>query len=71
VSDGYTPIKGRCIWWRERAVEEDAYETRLKEEQKRVNCSCFVEGKGWVVPRCEVPADCPESRHCRYYIRHT
>lgn len=71
MSDGFTPIKGKCTWWRERPVDEDVFETRLKEEEKRVSCSCFVEGKGWVFPRCEVPKDCPDNRHCRYYIRHS
>lgn len=71
MADGYSPIKGKCTWWREMPVDDDVYDTRVKDDQKRISCSCFVEGKGWVVPRAELPSDCPESRHCRYYIKHT
>ncbi len=71
MSDGFTPIKGKCQWWREAAVEDDVFDSRLPDERKRVDCSCFVEGRGWVFERCEVPRDCPQSRHCRYYIKHT
>jgi len=70
VADYYLPIKGKCTWWRELPVDDDAYDVRLKEEQKRVSCSCFVEGKMWTYVRAELPSDCPDSRHCRYYIKH-
>lgn len=70
VSDAYTPIKGKCTWWRERPVDEDVYDVMLSEEQKRIACTCFIEGRGWTLQRGEVPSDCPENRHCRYYIRH-
>lgn len=70
MSDGYTPVKGKCTWWREAAVDEDIYDVRLKEHEKRVYCSCFVEGRGWTFTRADVPADCPENRHCRYYIKY-
>lgn len=69
MSDGFTPIKGKCTWWREMPSEEDLWDVSLKEHEKRVDCSCFVEGKGWTVTRGEVPADCPEALHCRYYIK--
>ncbi len=71
MSGAYSPIRGKCTWWRERAVDEDIYEVRLKDHQRRVTCSCFVEGHVWTHERGELPADCPEARHCRYYIRHT
>jgi hypothetical protein len=71
MGDGYTPVKGKCTWWREMAVDDDLFDTRLKEGRRRVSCSCFVEGKGWTVTRDELPADCPDARHCRYYIKHT
>lgn len=70
MSEGYTPIRGKCTWWRERAVEEDRYERRIKEEDKRFACSCFLEGEGWTYRQAEVPEDCPRSLHCRYWIRH-
>lgn len=71
MSDAYTPIKGKCTWWREKPVDDDIYDSRVAADDKRVNCSCFVEGKGWQMTRGEVPQDCPESRHCRYYIKHS
>lgn len=71
MTDAYAPIKGKCTWWRERPVEDDIYDTRLKDEERRIACSCFVEGKGWTFETAEVPSDCPDSRHCRYYIKHT
>lgn len=70
MSDGYTPIRGKCTWWRERPVEEDKYERRIKEEDRRVTCSCFLEGQVWTYRQAEVPVDCPFSLHCRYWIRH-
>lgn len=71
MSDGYSPLKGKCIWWRERLVDEDRYDPRLKDEERRLQCSCFVEGKGWTLTRAELPLDCPDAKHCRYYIRHS
>ncbi|TLM99236.1 MAG: hypothetical protein FDZ75_00560 [Actinobacteria bacterium] len=67
--EGYAPIKGKCTWWREMPNEEDRWDVRLKEHERRVYCSCFVEGKGWTVTRADVPSDCPDARHCRYYIK--
>lgn len=69
--DPYAPIKGKCRWWREFPNDEDTHDPRLKEGQKRVYCSCFVEGKGWTVTKDEVPSDCPEARACRYYIKNS
>jgi len=70
MSDSFSPLRGKCIWWREVAVEEDTYDIRLREDQRRVYCSCFVEGRGWTHTRGDVPTNCPENLHCRYYIRH-
>lgn len=70
MEDGYSPIKGKCTWWREKAVDEDIWDTHLKEHEKRVTCSCFVEGQYWTFTRVDVPADCPDHNHCRYYIKH-
>lgn len=71
VSDGFTPISGKCTWWRERAVEEDVWSPRLRAEEKRVNCSCFLEGYVWTVQRQEIASECPRNRMCKYYIRHS
>lgn len=70
MSDAFTPVKNKCTWWRESPVEEDKYDVRLKPGERRVYCSCFVEGKAWTHPADEVPSDCPEARHCRYYIKY-
>lgn len=71
MNDGYSPIKGKCTWWRERPVDEDIWDMSIAEDRKRITCSCFVEGQYWVHPRGELPADCPQARTCRYYIKHT
>lgn len=71
MSDAYTPIRGKCTWWREQPSEDDRWDMRIKDDMKRVHCTCFVEGKGWTFVKCEVPSDCPDGRHCRYYIRHS
>lgn len=67
--DAYTPIKGKCTWWREIPDYEDAYSIRVSESDKRVNCQCFVEGHYWTYTRKEVPQDCALARTCRYYIK--
>ena len=69
--DAYTPIKGKCTWWRECLKEDDRYDIMIKDADKRIDCSCFVEGFVWQFPKSEVPADCPKNRSCRYYIRHS
>ncbi|MBI5231141.1 MAG: hypothetical protein HY876_03135 [Coriobacteriales bacterium] len=71
MSSIWEPIKGKCMWWREIPNEDDRYDGRLKPEDRRVSCECFVEGRGWVYPTIEVPKDCPEARRCRYYIKAT
>ena len=67
--DAFSPIKDKCTWWRESLLEEDSHNPRLAHEDVRVRCTCFVEGYYWLHRRADVPADCPEARHCRYYIR--
>ena len=68
-SDGFAPVRGKCSYWREAANEDDRWETRIKREDKRVECSCFVEGTMWSVTESAVPSDCPERLHCRYYVK--
>ncbi len=68
--DAYTPVKGKCMWWRETLDEEERHDTRVKREDVKVLCTCFVEGHFWTYRQAEMPADCPQCRHCRYYIRH-
>jgi hypothetical protein len=69
--DAYAPIKGKCIWWRERPDDDDLWDGRIAAGDKRVDCSCFVEGMGWTFRHADVPVDCPENRRCRYFIRHS
>lgn len=69
MGDAFSPIKGKCMWWREQDVDEDIHDIRLTDPERRVRCWCFVEGKVWVEQSKVVPADCPDARHCRYYIK--
>ena len=68
--DAFTPIKGKCTWWREVNSAEDEHNIMVKEADRRVTCTCFVEGYYWPHTRGDVPSDCPHARSCRYYIRH-
>lgn len=70
MSDGYAPIKGKCTYWRELASEDDRWDTSVKPADRRIVCSCFVEGKAWYYTASTAPADCPDRLHCRYYIKH-
>jgi hypothetical protein len=67
-NDSYSPIRGKCVWWREVPHADDTFDSRLKDSEKRVECSCFVEGFGWVFETKDVPAECPNHRACRYYV---
>lgn len=69
MSDGFTPIKGKCTWWREKMREDDRWDIMLKDPERRVECTCFVEGEAWTYPAKDVPSDCPLRLHCRYYIK--
>lgn len=66
----YTPVKGKCTWWRESLHDDDEFTVSIAPPDKRVQCMCMVEGLGWIHKASEVPADCPESRRCRYYIKY-
>jgi hypothetical protein len=70
VTDGYSPIRGKCNYWRERPHEDDRWDMTVKAPDKRIECSCFVEGKVWYATASTIPPDCPERFHCRYYIKH-
>ena len=69
TSGGFSPVKGKCTWWRETPHIDDAHDMSVKRPAKRVVCTCTVEGQMWTFVQAEVPADCPESRRCRYYIK--
>jgi hypothetical protein len=66
--DGFTPIRGKCFYWREKLNEEDRFDRRLKSNEWRVDCTCFVEGTRWCYTVDTVPSNCPLYLHCRYYI---
>jgi hypothetical protein len=67
--DAYSPIKGKCQFWREQPDEDDAYTLSVKPEDKRIRCTCWVDGDLWVFKAAEVPSDCPKRMQCRYYIK--
>jgi hypothetical protein len=69
MSDGYAPIRKKCTYWREHLNEDDRWDMRLAKADRRIECSCFVEGRTWPATMSTIPADCPERRHCRYYIK--
>ena len=69
MSGWYTPVKGKCTWWRESLHDDDAHDMMVKKPDQRVQCMCMVEGKSWTFTNADIPLDCPESRHCRYYIK--
>ena len=64
----FSPIRGKCFYWREQPHYDDQYDPRVKQGQHRIVCSCFVEGDTWTYPEDDVPSDCPQKMHCRYYI---
>ncbi len=67
--DPYSPLKGKCRFWREVANEEDRYDPSVPPEGRRITCSCWVEGDVWNVTNATLPDDCPMRFHCRYYIK--
>ena len=69
--DAYAPVKGKCTYWREALNVEDEFDVTVKRPDKRVECSCFVEGHRWSHTVSTIPADCPKKLQCRYYIRAT
>lgn len=66
--DEFSPIQGKCFYWREQLDDEDRYDTSVKKEDRRVECTCFVEGTRWPYTVDTVPDDCPDKWRCRYYI---
>jgi hypothetical protein len=71
MSGWYTPVKGKCTWWRESLHDDDAHDLSVKLPEKRVQCMCMIEGEAWTFTHEEVPKDCPEFRRCRYYIKNS
>jgi hypothetical protein len=69
LTDSFSPIRGKCVWWREVPNSEDLFDPSVKAAQKRVDCSCFVEGYRWTFTTAEVPIECPSYRVCRYYTK--
>ena len=67
--DANSPIRGKCVWWRETPNAEDRYDFDLKAPDKRTDCSCFVEGFMWTFKVSEVPNECPSSTSCRYFVK--
>ena len=65
---GFAPIRGKCHYWREALDDDDRYDSRMKQPDWRVHCSCFVLGDRWTFTVETVPSDCPQRMHCRYYI---
>jgi hypothetical protein len=56
--DGFSPVKGKCFYWREQLSDDWG-----------VRCTCFVEGDFWEFTVDTVPGDCPRRLHCRYYTK--
>lgn len=67
--DAYSPVKGKCQFWRQVPNEEDRWDPTLAGGERRVLCVCWVEGDAWFVTNDTIPDDCPNRFHCRYYIR--
>lgn len=68
MSSEFSPIRGKCFYWREALHGDDQFDSRIKKGDRRVQASCFVEGTQWTFTESTVPADCPDKLHCRYYI---
>jgi hypothetical protein len=67
--DNYSPVRGKCVWWREVPNSEDRHNANVKPAEKRTECSCFVEGYRWTFVLAEIPLECPRSRECRYFVK--
>ncbi|MDI6900603.1 MAG: hypothetical protein QMC79_02785 [Anaerosomatales bacterium] len=67
--DPYAPVKGKCTFWREQPNEDDRWDTSVKPLDRRVTCTCFIEGDVWLVTVGTIPPDCPKRYKCRYYVR--
>lgn len=65
----FSPVSGKCVYWRERLDEEERWDWRTKPGDMRVRCTCFIDGYVWDATGDTVAADCPRRDHCRYYIK--
>jgi hypothetical protein len=67
--DGQTQVVGKCHYWRECMNEDDRWDADIKYAAKRVRSTCFIEGTQWDSTTADLPADCPDSLTCRYYVK--
>jgi hypothetical protein len=67
--DGQSQVRGKCQYWRERMNDDDRWDIDLKPHERRVMCSCFVEGDQWDATVGTLPDDCPDRFRCRYHVR--
>lgn len=67
--DPYSPIKGKCAFWREHPNDDDVWDTSIKKENRRIMCTCFIDGDMWTRTEGTLPADCPKRFKCRYYVK--
>lgn len=67
--DGQAQMRGKCQYWRERMYEDDRWDSSVKGGEKRVCCSCFIEGTFWESSVAALPDDCPSRYTCRYHIQ--
>jgi hypothetical protein len=67
--DGQTSVRGKCQYWRECMNEDDRWENDVKPADKRVKCSCFIEGLQWDATVGDLPGECPEAVSCRYHVK--
>ena len=66
--EGLGAVSGKCTYWRERLHEDDRFDPDVKAADKRVTCTCFIEGTVWTSTVGTVMGDCPQRMHCRYHI---
>lgn len=67
--DGYTIVRGKCQFWREHMVDADRFDTAMKPRDRRIQCSCFIDGFTWNATVRTLPESCPLHYRCRYFIR--
>jgi hypothetical protein len=66
--EGLIAVGGKCAYWRERMHDDDRFDPDIKEQDKRVVCTCFIEGTSWQATAGTLMPDCPDRWHCRYYV---
>jgi len=69
--DAYSPVKGKCAFWRELPNDDDTWDHSVKKDDRRVTCTCFIDGDIWLKTVSTVPTDCPRRHKCRYYVRYS